>query len=251
MAKKEDSFAAKVWFGAALIAASAGVYYIHYLLFHDIHHIFLYLVGDIAFVFIEVLLVTVIIHQLLSQREKKALLRKMNMVIGAFFSEVGTELLRRFRDFDVEMDKFEQHLHVGSEWGDEHFDKITEILKGRKYQLVPQQGDIAGLRDMLAGKREFLIRLLETPNLLELERFTELLWAVFHLAEQLTARKQVADLPDTDLKHLAGDIKRAYNLLVLQWINYMEHLKNQYPYLFSLAVRTNPFDRQANVEVQN
>jgi hypothetical protein len=30
----------------------------------------------------------------------------------------------------------------------------------------------------------------------------------------------------------------------------MQHLKNNYPYLFSLAVRTNPFDPQATVEIK-
>ena len=65
-----------------------------YSLFHfrDTHHIFIYLIGDIAFVFLEVLLVTLILHQLLRYREKKAMLNKLNMVIGAFFSEVGGEL---------------------------------------------------------------------------------------------------------------------------------------------------------------
>jgi hypothetical protein len=28
----------------------------------------------------------------------------------------------------------------------------------------------------------------------------------------------------------------------------MEHLKKEYPYLFSLALRTNPFDPEASVE---
>jgi hypothetical protein len=30
----------------------------------------------------------------------------------------------------------------------------------------------------------------------------------------------------------------------------MQHLQISYPYLFSLAVRTNPFDTQAQVEIQ-
>jgi len=34
------------------------------MIFTDAHHIFIYLVGDIAFVFIKVLLVTMIIHQM-------------------------------------------------------------------------------------------------------------------------------------------------------------------------------------------
>jgi hypothetical protein len=29
----------------------------------------------------------------------------------------------------------------------------------------------------------------------------------------------------------------------------MKHLKNSYPYLFSLAVRTNPFDPNAKAEI--
>jgi hypothetical protein len=37
------------------------------------------------------------------------------------------------------------------------------------------------------------------------------------------------------------DIKRAYGLLVDQWLVYMKHLKDNYPYLFSLAMRVNPF----------
>jgi hypothetical protein len=76
--------------GLSLVALSALFYLIHYAIFKDAHHIFIYMIGDIAFVPIEVLMVTLIIHRLLSEREKRSMLNKMNMVIGAFFSEVGT-----------------------------------------------------------------------------------------------------------------------------------------------------------------
>jgi len=82
--------------------------------------------------------------------------------------------------------------------------------------------------------------------LLENESFTELLYAVFHLAEELAYRDDLRKSPVTDKTHLAGDIKRAYVLLVHQWLDYMAHLKTHYPYLFSLAMRTNPFDQQAS-----
>ena len=49
---------------------------------------------------------------------------------------------------------------------------------------------------------------------------------------------------------MAGDIKRAYTLLVFEWLSYMKHLKNNYPYLFSLAMRLNPFDENATVEIK-
>jgi hypothetical protein len=38
--------------------------------------------------------------------------------------------------------------------------------------------------------------------------------------------------------------------LIMQWLDYMKHLKHDYPYLFSLAMRTNPFDANASIEVK-
>ncbi len=68
--------------GLILIIISAIVYLFHYAIFRDSHHIFIYLIGDIAFVFIEVLMVTLVIHSLLNIREKRERLEKLNMLIG-------------------------------------------------------------------------------------------------------------------------------------------------------------------------
>ena len=87
--------------GVVLIVLSALVYYAHFLIFRDSHHIFIYLIGDIVFVFLEVFLVTLVMHNLLVHREKQALFKKMNMVIGAFFSEVGRGLLKSCITFDM------------------------------------------------------------------------------------------------------------------------------------------------------
>ena len=57
-------------------------------------------------------------------------------------------------------------------------------------------------------------------------------------------------LPANDQRHLNRDICRAYHLLILQWLEYMNYQKKHYPYLFSLAVRTNPFDEQASVIIK-
>ena len=102
----------QVMLGVGLVVLSALLYGFHYTVFHDFHHIFIYLVGDVAFVPIEVLMVTLIIHKLLSQREKKTRLEKLNMVIGVFFSEVGTKLLTYFSDFDPKLDEIRSKLIV-------------------------------------------------------------------------------------------------------------------------------------------
>ncbi len=84
--------------------------------------------------------------------------------------------------------------------------------------------------------------------MLEHETFTDLLQAVFHLTEELTHRESVVGLSPPDCEHISGDMKRIYGLMVYEWLAYMEHLKDDYPYLFSLAMRTNPFDQDASAE---
>ncbi len=72
--------------GVVLVVASSVLYALHYVIFHDVHHIFLYLLGDIAFLPVEVLLLTLIVDRLLAARARRNRQYKMNMVIGAFFS---------------------------------------------------------------------------------------------------------------------------------------------------------------------
>ena len=127
---------------------------------------------------------------------------------------------------------------------------MSQKLKAYDYTIEYQRGDLKGLKDFLLEKRPFLLSLLENPNLLEHDSFTNLLWAVFHLSEELAHRSDVEGLCDSDYRHLCGDIKRVYALLVSEWIDYMSHLKKAYPYLFSLAMRTNPFDPNASPEIK-
>lgn len=235
----------QVILGIGLVVLSALLYAFHFTIFHDLHHIFIYLVGDVAFVPIEVLLVTLIIHRLLSQREKRSRLEKLNMVIGTFFSEVGTRLLTYFSDFDPKLDEIRSKLIVKSDWTAADFDAVEGELRKYAYSVDVNRVNLEQVREFLTAKRDFLLRLLENPTLLEHESFTQLLRAVFHLAEELASRGDVGNLPEADCTHLAGDMKRAYILIVREWLDYMEYLKNNYPYLFSLAMRTNPFDQDA------
>ena len=236
--------------GAILVLTSAAFYFVHYLLFGDVHHIFIYLVGDIAFVPVEVLLVTLILHKLLESRDKKALLHKLNMVIGAFFSEAGTDLLKLFSGFDTSIESIREKLNVTSKWEDTEFNATLKELKQYTSRIDLDGEDLDRLKTFLLEKRRFMLGLLENPNLLEHDSFTDLLWAVFHLTEEMAHRASMENLPETDRKHLKGDIDRAYTALIAEWIDYMHHLKKNYPYLFSLGIRTNPFHPEASIIVK-
>lgn len=240
----------QVTLGFLLVVLSAAIYFVHYLIFRDPHHIFIYMVGDIAFVPIEVLLVTLIIHRLLSMREKRAMLQKLNMVIGVFFTETGTRMLGEFARMDPGTETIREALKMTTQWTDADFSAVRKKLSEYAYEVRPERADVERLKGFFEEQRLFLLRLLENPNLLEHDSFTDMLWAVVHLAEELELRKDIAAAPATDMEHLAGDVNRAYSRLVLEWLDYMKHLRNNYPYLFSLAIRTNPFDPEACAEVK-
>ncbi len=239
----------QVLLGIALITTSAFVHITHYLIFRDVRNIFFYLILDLGFLPINVLLVTLILRKLLSEREKRALFQKLNMVIGAFFGEVGTELMGYLAQFDAHADRIRQDLLVAQSWPRERFAAASQRIKQFEPHIDSQKGDLDALRRLLVGERSFLLRLLENPNLLEHESFTDMLWAVFHLMDELAHRGDLHNLPPSDYAHLSLDMARAYRALMVEWLGYMSHLQERYPYLFSLALRTNPFDRNASVVI--
>jgi hypothetical protein len=240
-----------VMISATFLTPTVLVYLLHYAIFHNAHDIFFYMIMDIGFLPIQVLLVTLVINRMLSEREKRIRMEKLNMVIGAFFSEAGTRLLRLFSSYDPAIGQLRETLLVGNHWSDKEFAALLRQLRHHEHGVDLERADLEELQRFLIDKRGFLLRLIENPNLLEHEDFTDLLRAVFHLTEELECRTAVDRLSPADRAHIANDIKRAYSLMIREWLAYMRHLKNRYPYLFSLAIRLNPFNPEAAPEIQS
>ncbi len=227
--------------GAALLGTSIVLYAVDYLAFGDARQLFLLLVSNIAFLPLEVLIVGVVIERVLSRREKQAIRQKLNMVVGAFFSELGTHLLGELLPGLGAAPAIKSRLALNAHWGRREFAEAAAYARALDCQVDLEHIDLEGLKSYLLEKRGFLLRLLENPNLLEHDRFADLLWAIFHLQEELEARRSLLDLPRSDKAHLASDTQRAYTQLAAEWLTYAEHLKANYPYLYSLVLRTHPF----------
>jgi voltage-gated potassium channel len=183
---------------------------------------------------------------MLNRREQESITHKINMLIGVFFSEVGAVLIKLFSSSDPDIHTLRGSLQVKGNWQQKDFDDIGKIIGRHLFQPDIRKVDLSALSAFLQDKRPFMVRLLIHPTLQEHEKFSELLRAVFHLTEELDYRQGHDNLPPADMDHLAGDIKRVYKSLVSQWIMYMKHLKINYPYLFSLAVRMNPYNPESN-----
>ncbi len=235
--------------GAVLLLLSLLLYALFYLIFRNPSEILVWFLGSLAFLPISVLFVTIIITEVLNYQERRSRLEKLNIVIGAFFSEVGTAFLSYCSDCDPNLDKIRSDLLVSNDWTESQFGRVSADLSHYPYGVDIAMVDLQYLRRFMGEKRGFLLRLMENPNLLEHESFTDMLRAVFHLTEELMARPTLAGLPRPDMLHLQADMSRAYVATVREWVAYMRYLKENYPYLFSLAVRLNPFDQDASVVI--
>src|ERR1700690_1538935 len=102
--------------GVLLVAISVFLYVVQITIFHSTRDTYFYLFQDLAFIPIQVLLVTLILNQLLNVREKLSMLNKLNMVIGTFFREVGPTLIKSFAAFDQNADRIRAELLVQGEW---------------------------------------------------------------------------------------------------------------------------------------
>jgi hypothetical protein len=242
----------KTWYyiiAIVLILFSAIFYLIQIAIFHKSEDTFFYMLQDLSFVPIQVLLVTLILDKLLKKREKQSLLNKMNMVIGVFYNEIGNEFLVLLDRFTINFEKISSQLQISALWEEKDFRNKMRDFNIHPDDLNLNGEDLISLKEYLVIKKNGLLNMLANPNLLEHDSFTNLLWAVFHIADELMHRKNFDNLPQNDINHLKGDLLRAYELIIYEWLSYLKHLKKDYPYLYSIAIRTNPFNPEANITV--
>lgn len=224
---------------------------IHYLIFKDFHHIAIYTLHDIAFLPFEVLIVSFVLEEIISwvnEREKK---EKTNMIISSFFSEVGNHLLSGLakglnEDFKKRFQK--ENLENVLQLPEKKYGEFKEHLQPPE-KLELDRNHLLYLKTLLEEKRRFLIELLNSPSLTEHTSFSSLVFSLVHLSDELSYRPDLLTIPDSDLEHLQNDALRVFRNLLIEWLNYLRFTKEKYPYLFSLAVRTNPFTAELKVEV--
>ena len=238
-----------LFIAAILVILSATTYAVHYMIFQDAHHILIYLVGDLAFLPLEVLLVGIVVERIMTRREIEEKISKLNMVVGTFFSEVGHQLSIMLLNSAADREKIFANLDVTPAWKKQEYNKARSYA-GKDTSVDFTSIDLDTLKSFLLSKRQFMLTLIENPNLLEHERFTDLLLASFHLTEELESRPSLSNLPARDMQHLEIDIKRAYQFLVIEWLDYMQHVQSAYPFLYSHYVRTHPFQAHASAIIE-
>lgn len=238
-----------IFIAAILVILSVATYVVHYLIFHDAHHILIYLVGDLAFLPLEVLLVGIVVERIMTKREVDEKISKLNMVVGTFFAEVGHHLSAVLLNASSDRENIIANFDITPAWKKQDYNRARNYAQKDTSVDFPNI-DLDALKSFLLSKRQFLLVLIENPNLLEHERFTDLLLSTFHLTEELESRPSLHDLPVRDMQHLDVDIKRAFKHLVVEWLDYMQHVQSDYPFLYSHYLRTHPFQARPSAIIE-
>lgn len=234
-----------------LILLSVISYSMQIHIFHHEADTYFYFLQDLSFIPIQVLIVTFVIDRLLKRQQRLSLLKRVNVAIGIFYNELGNELLKYFFNLTTNSELLKTKLDIGASWQNRKFDRTEKWINTSPILIEVTHEKVKELKEFLDSKRLFILTLLENSNLSEHDTFTDTLLGVCHLSDELALRNDLSDIPAADFAHLIIDIKRAYHGITKEWILYMNHIKNEYPFLFSLAVRSNPFNDKSSVIIQD
>ena len=226
-----------------LIALSFLLYLVQFLTFGHIDKIYENILGQLAFLPIYVLLVTIVIEQLLERKEKDNKRLKMNVVVGVFFSEIGREMLVKLLSYDRNSIEIINSCSFIEESFNKSLKDVLKSLNRYKPQIKADADILKDLKIFMMVNKDFLMRAVQNPNLYEHESFTELILAVFHIYEELSKREALNNLPNKEYEHLSNDLDSAFIKIVYEWLYYMRNLKKEYPYLFAIELRDSPFKR--------
>ena len=225
-----------------LLLLSFFIYYLQIYIFNNTEQTLFYLFQDLAFLPISVILISYVLQKYSKNKEKEENFKKLQIVVSAFYSELGTTLIRKISVFDKNLTLFKEKVDLRNEIdSNEKKTKLNQIINF-DYDMDIEISDLEDLKSFLTSKKTYITRMFENPNMLEHSRFLEMLWAVFHILDELENREDLNKLPLNDKKHLDNDLKRAYPLLIIEWLEYMYYLNKEYPYLYSLAIRKSPFE---------
>ncbi len=232
------SFEAKL--AMVLLLSSFIIYTIFYILFHDLTLLEEYLFIHLGFLPISVLLVTLLLNGLLKRREKAERLEKLNIVVGTFFAELGKDLLRYLSKYDENVEKIAQELMNIENFTEEDFERVKEKLVERRYSIRMDRMNLYELRRFLLEHKEFAIDLLDNPAIIEHEAFTDLLWNVLHVTDELKRIPSFEHMEPEDREDIQGDIEKLYKLLLYEWVRYVQYLRHRHHHIFIYEAKTNP-----------
>ncbi|MGL5506392.1 MAG: hypothetical protein ACRDB0_00665 [Paraclostridium sp.] len=215
-----------------LIALSAIMFLIHYLVFGQAVNTAYYSFMNLCFIPINSLVVTIILESLIEYKAKQERIEKLNMLVGIFFTEVGSKLMHLI----ISADEDAKNSIISFE----DLSKVKSQIGKQDYKINMDEINIEAIKSVLVQNSNLFINLVSNENILQHEIFTDLIMSVIHLRDEIIFMEN--DIyGEMDIRHLENDIIRVYKNITIQWVHYLEYLNKFYPFLYNNAIRVNPF----------
>ncbi|CEN82602.1 hypothetical protein [Paraclostridium sordellii] len=215
-----------------LIALSAVMFLIHYLVFGQALNTAYYSLMNLCFIPINSLVVTIILEKFIDYRAKKDRIEKINMLVGIFFTEVGGKLMHLIIDSDKDAKNYITNF--------EDLNNIKKCLNEYDYKVDMNNIDLCSIKNILLENNNLFVTLISNENVFQHQIFTDLLMSVVHLRDEIIFMEKDDSL-ELNINHLENDVIRVYKNISIQWISYLEYLNKSYPFLYNNAIRVNPF----------
>ncbi len=229
-----------------LFATSAVIYLVQFWLFHDTRDTFFYLLQDWAFLPVQIAVVTIAVGQIIGSREKRERMEKTQMLASTFFSDCGMAMFRTMLRPLLNKEVLWPALKIEKDWGPRDFAAAVEAVHRCPLSFRLSPTCMTHLREIFQEKHMSMMIIISNPALLEHEVFTDMLWAIFHLKDELSARTNFDHLPSVEQEHLNDDMERALRAILVNWIGHMQHIQAEYPFLFLLEIENNPLSPEAD-----
>ena len=164
----------------ALIVLSAAIYLLQVLIFHDERTTAFYLLQDLAFMPVTIAIATLVVGELVDEREKKERLEKTKMLTSSFFTGIGAFLIREI----LRMTDADGFVHEVVKNGAEQSGTVGEIQRQLENEKLNVHIDAAGytkIQQIIRSNQTNILVIASNPLIIEHECFSEMLWGVFHL----------------------------------------------------------------------
>ena len=224
-----------------LLCASALLYAIHYLIFRDLHHLAIFGLHELAFVPLEVILVTLGLDQLVEKTHREEARSKVSIIETLYFNESGGTMLRYLTSFDPDAARLRELLQVTQDWRSSDFRQAIRQLKSYPFLLDLDRIDFFGLHYHLSQRHEYYRSMLENPALTQSEAFTEMIMKIYLLWEELDGRTNLYQLPEKDRNDLAELLHEIYRELTEYWLDNVYNHSIHNRFRLHRAVESNPF----------
>lgn len=227
----------------ALFALSAAIYAAQILIFHDPRTTAFYIFQDFAFLPASIAIATVAVGAILDEHDRREALASTRMLRSQFFTGVGAPMLMqieycarcsanlaRLTVIDGDMSTRRARRQMRREIAARQ-KKIESLI----LQVHLTRAAYDGVRDILEESRMELLILGSTHNLNEAERFTEMLWGIFHIMDEYRLRGDWDNLSPTDIAHLETDFAQVLRLMLANSVSNNVYLKATYPNFYGAA----------------